>query len=309
MKNKILFTLLLVISLFCFFPSVKAEERAKFTESSNGKLNTVIHFEEGFVGGIDVVFKIEGNVSVKDFAFNEKVADSNYVKKANYDSKNHTLTVRVTTGGVGTTHNLLNSAKELTLGTMEFTSTSKSNVEYSVGISSMKIVDNTWNSRTVVKELENSSKFIYHVKAEPSKPEDSNSNTNTNSNTNSNSHSNTNSNTNDNSHSNTDSQSNTNSSVNSNSSSNIASNSNSSNSSTQNTNSNIVSGSNSSSNSSSLESGSNSNKESNSVENKEEEKKVEEKKKTTKWPLILIGGAVVVVAAVGIAVAIQKKKN
>lgn len=302
MKNKILI-MLLAISLFCFLPSVKANEKVKLTESSNGKLSTTVHFEEGFVGGIDVVFKLDGNVSVKGFQFTDKIAKSNYEKKYSYDAKNHTLTVRVATGGVGSGHNLLNSNKELSLGTIEIATTSKSNVEYSVGVSSMKIVDNTWNTKIVIDKLETPTKFVYHIKEEEPPKQDSDSNSNTNSNTSSNSNSN--------SHSNTNSNSNNNS----NSSSNVASNSNGSNSGSfdstssnsttnENSSSNIESNSNSQSNSS-IQSGSNSNKESNSVVNSEEEK--QEEKKTKKWPLMLIGGAAILAAVVGAAIAIKKK--
>lgn len=299
MKNKILI-MLLAISLFCFLPSVKANEKVKLTESSNGKLSTTVHFEEGFVGGIDVVFKLDGNVSVKGFQFTDKIAKSNYEKKYSYDVKNHTLTVRVATGGVGSGHNLLNSNKELSLGTIEIATTSKSNVEYSVGVSSMKIVDNTWNTKIVIDKLETPTKFVYHIKEEepPKQDSDSNSNTNSNTSSNSNSHSNTNSNSNNNSNS-------SNVASNSNGSNSGSSNATSSNSTTnENSSSNIESNSNSQSNSS-IQSGSNSNKESNSVVNSEEEK--QEEKKTKKWPLMLIGGAAILAAVVGAAIAIKKK--
>lgn len=299
MKNKILI-MLLAISLFCFLPSVKANEKVKLTESSNGKLSTTVHFEEGFVGGIDVVFKLDGNVSVKGFQFTDKIAKSNYEKKYSYDAKNHTLTVRVATGGVGSGHNLLNSNKELSLGTIEIATTSKSNVEYSVGVSSMKIVDNTWNTKIVIDKLETPTKFVYHIKEEepPKQDSDSNSNTNSNTSSNSNSHSNTNSNSNNNSNS-------SNVASNSNGSNSGSSNATSSNSTTnENSSSNIESNSNSQSNSS-IQSGSNSNKESNSVVNSEEEK--QEEKKTKKWPLMLIGGAAILAAVVGAAIAIKKK--
>ena len=65
-------TYLITLAIFILFPLTftKAATKVEFREVSNGVIDTTIHFEEGFVGGIDLSLKVSDNVSIKDFTFN-----------------------------------------------------------------------------------------------------------------------------------------------------------------------------------------------------------------------------------------------
>lgn len=173
MKNKILFTLTLLLGIFFSFTSVDALTKINFEETANGKINTTLHFEEGFVGGIDITFNVAGDVEVKEFQFSNKITSGNYEKSAKYDKNTHTLTVRVTTGGIGTSHNLLNDKKELALGTMVFTTDAKENVDYKLSETAFKIVDNNWDSKTIEQShitLGDKTAFVYEVSPSTTNP-------------------------------------------------------------------------------------------------------------------------------------------
>ncbi len=169
MKNKILIFLAFVLGIFFFTTPVKALTKINFEETGNGLINTTLHFEEGFVGGIDITFRITGNVDVKDFQFSNKITSGNYKTEYQYDKTQKTLTVRVTTGGIGTSHNLLNEKKELALGTINFTTASKSNENYQLSETEFKIVDNNWASQTIAQShitLGETTSFVYKVTEE-----------------------------------------------------------------------------------------------------------------------------------------------
>ena len=169
MKNKILIFLAFVLGIFFFTTPVKALTKINFEETENGLINTTLHFEEGFVGGIDITFRITGNVEVKDFQFSNKITSGNYKTEYQYDKTQKTLTVRVTTGGIGTSHNLLNEKKELVLGTINFTTSSKSNENYQLSETEFKIVDNNWASQTIAQShitLGETTSFVYKVTEE-----------------------------------------------------------------------------------------------------------------------------------------------
>ena len=166
MKKKILFVITLIISIFSFSSSVLALTKINFKETENGQINMTLHFEEGFVGGIDITLKIKGNVNVQQFEFSEKIMESNYESEYIYDKDNNTLTIHVTTGGIGLSHNLLNEKKELTLGTIKFSSTDKEDVVYNLEETSFKIIGNNWESQIIDKEsiiLGEESEFVYKV--------------------------------------------------------------------------------------------------------------------------------------------------
>lgn len=167
MKKKILLVVAFLFGVFISFSSVDALTKINFQEQSNGKINTTLHFEEGFVGGIDITFKIKGDVSVNGFNFSNKIVSGNYEKEWEYDKEKKTLKVQVTTGGIGTSHNLLNEKKELALGVINFTTSSKENVDYELIETAFKIVDNNWDSQTIEQShitLGEQSKFVYKVK-------------------------------------------------------------------------------------------------------------------------------------------------
>ncbi len=151
MKNKLLLAIVFLFGIFFPFTSVEALTKINFIEKGNGQIDTTLHFEEGFVGAIDVTFNVSGNVYVKDFQFSDKISSNNYGKEYKYNKDKHTLTVRVTTGGTGTSHNLLNSKKELVLGTINFASSAKDDVKYKLSETTFKIVDNNWKSKTIAQ--------------------------------------------------------------------------------------------------------------------------------------------------------------
>ena len=172
MKKKLLFIILPLFMLLLPF-NTKAITKINFNETSNGVINTTIHFDEGFVGGLDVVFKVSDNVKVKNFEFNS--AYKSYTKKYSYDAVNHTLRIIVTTGGIGSSHNLLNSKRELTLGKITFETSSKTSVDYSLDKISLMYNDNNWKSTSIPDaelELGDKSKFTYVVNEEVPPKED-----------------------------------------------------------------------------------------------------------------------------------------
>ncbi len=172
MKKKLLFIILPLFMLLLPF-NTKAITKINFNETSNGVINTTIHFDEGFVGGLDVVFKVSDNVKVKNFEFNS--AYKSYTKKYSYDAVNHTLRIIVTTGGIGSSHNLLNSKRELTLGKITFETSYKTSVDYSLDKISLMYNDNNWKSTSIPDaelKLGDKSKFTYVVNEEVPPKED-----------------------------------------------------------------------------------------------------------------------------------------
>ena len=172
MKKKLLFIILPLFMLLLPF-NTNAITKINFNETSNGVINTTIHFDEGFVGGLDVVFKVSDNVKVKNFEFNS--AYKSYTKKYSYDAVNHTLRIIVTTGGIGSSHNLLNSKRELTLGKITFETSYKTSVDYSLDKISLMYNDNNWKSTSIPDaelKLGGNSKFTYVVNEEVPPKED-----------------------------------------------------------------------------------------------------------------------------------------
>ena len=177
MKKVMLFVITLIVSMFSFSSSVLALTKINFKETGNGQINMALHFEEGFVGGIDITLKIKGNVNVKNFRFADKIVSGNYDSEYKYDKEKNVLSIQVTTGGIGASHNLLNDKKELVLGTIEFTSSEKNNVNYTLEETAFKIVGNSWDSQVIDKDsivLGEETEFVYKIEessGEASKPE------------------------------------------------------------------------------------------------------------------------------------------
>ncbi len=166
MKNKILVAIVFLLGVFFPLTSVNALTKINFEEQTNGNINTNLHFDEGFVGAIDIDFKVTGDVYVKNFKFSDKITTGNYKQEYKYDENKRILTIRVTSGGIGTKHNLLNEKKELTLGTISFDSTAKSDVKYKLSETEFKIVNNKWASKTIKQseiELGDQTEFVYNI--------------------------------------------------------------------------------------------------------------------------------------------------
>ncbi len=157
---------LLVLTLFILFPltSSKALTKIVLNETSNGVINVKGHFEEGFVGGIDLVLNLSENVEVMGFDFNTNYGS--YTTKSEFNKENHTLTLRVVSGGIGAKHNLLNEKKELSLGSIKLKTTYKESSEYTINLGSMAIIDNNWSSQVLAKdtyEIDGENTFKYLV--------------------------------------------------------------------------------------------------------------------------------------------------
>ena len=171
MKKIILY--IITITLIMLFPiTSKALTKVNLTEDGNGKLNTTMHFEEGFVGGIDLKLKVKGNVTVKNVSFSNKIKENSFTTNYEYNDKNKTLRIIIVTGGIGSNHNLLNSKKELALGTITLNTSSKENEKYSIDIDSLKVLENNFNAKDIENITLDDNKFTYIVKKEESKTEE-----------------------------------------------------------------------------------------------------------------------------------------
>ena len=116
MQKRIITTIgLLLISIFISLTSVKAATKMVFDETSNGNIKTSIHFEDGFVGGIDITLKYSGNVKYKQINLDSGLTKKEYTQNVTHDEKNKTINIKVTTGGVSNKNNLLNINKELVI--------------------------------------------------------------------------------------------------------------------------------------------------------------------------------------------------
>lgn len=197
MKNKIILAVTFFITVFFPVIPVDASTKINLEEKSSGNIYTTLYFDEGFVGAVDITFNMSGNVTVKNFKFSDKILSSRYGKKYQYNEKKNALTIRVTGGGINASHNLLNNKKELSLGTIELTSSSKENTPYKITDTNFTIVDNSWSSKKIESVINNTD-FVYKVaekkpdsstenpKEETGDSKDHNDSDNNNDNTNSN---------------------------------------------------------------------------------------------------------------------------
>lgn len=152
MQKKILTAIVIfIISMFISVTSVSAATRLVFSENSNGNVKATLHFEDGFIGGFDITLKYSGDVKYKQLNLDSKLKNSH----VEYNNNTHIINIKFTTGGVGTSHNLLNKNKELVLGDILFDTSSKSNVSYKIECTSLTVVGNDWNSKKIEPELEN----------------------------------------------------------------------------------------------------------------------------------------------------------
>lgn len=71
----------LVLGLFLSLSSVNATTRLTFHEEGNGNVKPVLHFEDGFVGGIDITLKVDGNVNYQQTNLDSNLTSSNFTTK------------------------------------------------------------------------------------------------------------------------------------------------------------------------------------------------------------------------------------
>ena len=156
---------LIIASIVISITSVKASTKLVFSEASNGNINTTLNFEAGFIGGIDLKLQLKGNVEYKDFKLNNNITDKKYTTSIKYDSNTKIVNILIVTGGVGTSYNLLNSKRELALGTLIVEANSQNNIEYSIDCNALTVLDNTWKSSQIEPEEVNN-KLTYKENAE-----------------------------------------------------------------------------------------------------------------------------------------------
>ncbi len=327
MQKKILTTIVVfIISIFISVTSVSAATRLVFSENSNGNVKATLHSEDGFIGGLDITLKYSGDINLKQFILDSKLKDVGPVDESKKiqikDDK--TIKIYLTTGGVGTSHNLLNKNKELVLGDILFDTSSKSDVSYTIECTSLTVVGNDWNSKKVEPELENN-KLTFKVNSstedkdndkDDNKDDDKDNNQSSGDNNGSSNNGSSGNNSSSGSSSGSSSNNNSNSGNSGNNTNNNNNNSSSGNSNNQSTNDNQ----NSSSESNSSNSGNNSSSENNNTTNDNDEETDgneqtnnstednDEESKSTKIVEIILGIALVGIAGTICFLAIKPKK-
>ncbi len=152
-------TYIFTILSFLLFPlSVFATTKVELKQVSNNEINTVIHFEDGFIGGIDLTLKLDKNIKVTNFKFNNSLSDK-FTKE--YDYKNNTLNIKITTGGVDKKHNLVNEKKELNVGSIFVEATT--NTDYKIEAKILTVINNSLNSATINDLTTPTNEFTYKL--------------------------------------------------------------------------------------------------------------------------------------------------
>ncbi len=164
----------LVLSLFLSLSSVNAATKLTFHEEGNGNIKSVLHFEDGFIGGLDITLKVDGNINFQKMNLDSKLTSSNFTTKTSYDDKTKELNIVVVTGGVGTSHNLLNIDKDLVLGNILFDTSSKKDISYTIQCGSLTTLDNAWKSHEITPEVEKNN-FTYKINSSENQEEDTSS--------------------------------------------------------------------------------------------------------------------------------------
>ena len=164
----------LVLSLFLSLSSVNAATKLTFHEEGNGNIKSVLHFEDGFIGGLDITLKVDGNINFQKMNLDSKLTSSNFTTKTSYDDKTKELNIVVVTGGVGTSHNLLNIDKDLVLGNILFDTSNKKDISYTIQCGSLTTLDNAWKSHEITPEVEKNN-FTYKINSSENQEEDTSS--------------------------------------------------------------------------------------------------------------------------------------
>ncbi len=178
MKKVLTYLILFIGFVLLPFTSVSALTKVSFNEISNGEVKTTLNFEEGFIGGIDVTLKVSGNVNLEDI----KLADGLEKYTTSIKKNKNTVNIIITSGGVDSTHNLLNIKRELVLGNIIVNS--KESTSYKIELTNLKIIDNSWNTKEIEKDnyeiIDNSFNYVNKSEIEdddeeqtPSNPEES----------------------------------------------------------------------------------------------------------------------------------------
>lgn len=161
MKRNLLLTLLALL----FLPLIEVEAKTLVTQKQTSVgIHTELLFEEGFVGGVDLTLKIEGNVELKNIVWSSNL--NNYTKNYIYNKENQTIRIFITTGK--NTLNLVDKKKVLDVGDLVITGEESST--YSFNGSNITIIDASYQSKEkndleVIQE-----QFIIPKKETPTPP-------------------------------------------------------------------------------------------------------------------------------------------
>lgn len=155
--KKIVWTFFSIVLFLSGISHIEAKTIIEPT-SDNGNVKINLSFEEGYVGGIDATFKINGQVSLTGVNWNSAITN-NYTKRYSYDEKSGTIRLIVTTGNQK--NNLLDKKGNVSLGSLSFKSKTSSKATYTVELVSLTMVDATYQS--IVKndlELKGNNQFV-----------------------------------------------------------------------------------------------------------------------------------------------------
>ncbi len=165
-------TYIFLATFMLLFPlTTWATSKVEFTELDNGVIDTKLHFIDGFIGGLDLSISISDKIRVEDVKFNKDF--QNFTTTYEYDKNNQLLNIKIATGGIAQENNLLNSNKELNLGTIYLSTTSKEDVNYLLIPKDIKVINNSWNSVYYEDNFEIKGTNIFKlVVAQDNKPTD-----------------------------------------------------------------------------------------------------------------------------------------
>ena len=168
----------IIITLMLVLAPLKAlaASRITLTEKENGVIDTKLHFDDGFIGGLDLNITLSDNVKVTKFDFNKDFAKNKYTTEYTY--KDGTLNIKITTGG----KNLLNEKKQLNLGTINLSTNSDKSVSYAINVNNMKVIDINLKSYELEKNaivVNGQNIFTYEVANKDEQTEDKDDNNKT----------------------------------------------------------------------------------------------------------------------------------
>lgn len=134
--------LAIIIPLFFFgLSNIKASTTLQTKQVENGIIDVSITFDAGYVGGIQAVIPINGNVVLESVTWEKTLSDS-YTKRYTY--QNNILSIILTTGD--TSKNLLDKNRTLHIGTFRLKNNTQSNQNYQFTLKSLTMIDATYKS-------------------------------------------------------------------------------------------------------------------------------------------------------------------
>ncbi len=155
--------------LFLLFGSSTcyAKTFVKTNAQTDNKVEVLLAFEEGYVGGIDLTVKVDGAVFLSGLDFDSHILNS-YTKRYIYDSGNNTVRIIITTGSPK--ENLVDKDGYMRLGTLSFSGSEITS--YKLIAKTLTIVDAKYASVAKDDLINEDKQFDYVLKDESLKPDD-----------------------------------------------------------------------------------------------------------------------------------------